>query len=100
MDQPIACNLTEAQMRERRLEVLEPFRAQTHRSELLPNGIAYTLEISQDTLVNLAQLVDLERRCCPFLSFAIIIKAADSAIRLEITGPPEAQAMIADFFGS
>jgi hypothetical protein len=44
-------------------------------------------------------LVDLERQCCAFLTFRIVV-AAGKPICLEITGPPEAKAVIADFFGS
>jgi hypothetical protein len=47
----------------------------------------------------LARLVDLERQCCAFLTFRIIVEAGKS-IFLEITGSPEAKPVIADFFGS
>jgi len=42
----------------------------------------------------------LERQCCPFLTFKIIVEAGNQAICLEITGPPDAEPVIADFFGS
>ena len=100
MDSPIACTLTEAQMRERRAEILEPFRAKHYQTEVLANGYAYTLEAAPAALVEIARLVDLERQCCPFLSFTISIAAGDAAIRLAVTGPPEAMAMISEFFGS
>jgi|SRR5688572_28142546 len=100
MDSPIACTLTEGQMRERRAKILEPFRSNTHLSEVLPGGYAYMFDAGTDALVHVARLVNLERQCCPFLSFAIRAVAGDATIRLEITGPPEAKELIADFFGS
>jgi len=45
-------------------------------------------------------LIDLERACCPFLTFKLIVVAGQQPVRLEITGAPEAKAVIADFFGS
>ena len=99
MDLPVACTLTESQMRERRREILEPFRANIRRSEVLPGGYAYLLEAVPDTLIRVVRLVDLERQCCPFLNFVIRITPGDPAIRLEISGPPQAKAIIADFFG-
>jgi hypothetical protein len=100
MDSPIACTLTEAQIRERRREILDPFRAKISRSEILANGYAYVIETFPSILIEVARLVDLERRCCPFLSFNIGVQAGNQSIRLEITGPPEAKSVIADFFGT
>src|SRR5262245_41106742 len=100
MDIPIVCTLTETQLRERRRQVLEPFHAKTHRSEELPHGYAYTFEASNGLLVNLAELVDLERQCCRFLTFQLTVTAADNSIRLEITGPQKAKTTIAEFFGT
>jgi hypothetical protein len=97
---PIACTLTEDQMRDRRREILEPFREKTYQSETLPDGYAYTFDASTGMLVEFARLVDLERQCCPFLSFHIAVQAGAKSIRLEITGPPEAKPLISDFFGA
>jgi hypothetical protein len=96
MELPIVCTLTEQQMRERRLKVLEPMRAAAITSEALPDGFAYTFEPQDGLIVQLAQLVDLERQCCRFLTFRII--ASDETLRLEITGPRGAQEVIANFF--
>jgi hypothetical protein len=47
-----------------------------------------------------ARLIDLERRCCAFLTFRIIVEAGQQPIYLEITGQRDAKAIIADLFGS
>jgi hypothetical protein len=49
-------------------------------------------------LEKLKTLVALERQCCQFLAFSII--EIPNTIRLEVTGSPEALAVIEDFFGS
>jgi len=97
MDLPIVCTLTTDQLQERRINVLEPIRNAAIKTEELPMGYAYTFQPQPDLLVRLAKLVDLERGCCRFLTFAII--ANEETIRLEITGPPVAKMVIADFFG-
>src|SRR5262249_17482204 len=99
MDLPIACTLTEEQLRERRREMLELFRANASEPEALPDGYVYTFRAAPNLVADIARFVDLERECCEFLTFKIIV-APRSAIRLEITGPPNSKAMIADLFGS
>jgi len=48
-------------------------------------------------LEQVRSLVELERQCCPFLTFNIIDR--EPVIRLEVTGSPEAISLIEDFFG-
>ena len=67
---------------------------------LLPNGYRYAFTAKAGVLANLADLVGLEHECCRFLSFKIVVESGDSPIWLEVTGPPEAKEMIADFFGA
>ena len=100
MELPVACALTEAEMRERREMILDPLRRAALDVSPLPDGSAYRFEATSEILAQLARLVDLERQCCAFLTFRIIVEAGRQAICLEITGPPEANAVIADFFGS
>lgn len=97
MDLPIVCTLTTDQLQERRVNVIEPIRKAAIKIQELPKGYAYTFQPQPDLLVRLEQLIDLERGCCRFLTFAII--ANKETIRLEIIGPPVAKIMIADFFG-
>jgi len=66
----------------------------------LPNGYRYALTAGAGALGKLADLVHLEHECCRFLAFKIIVSPGDSPIQLEVTGPPEAKAMIADLFGA
>jgi len=49
-------------------------------------------------LEKLETLVALERQCCQFLTFNIV--QTPNTIRLEVTGSPEAVAVIEEFFGS
>ena len=66
----------------------------------LPLGYAYLFEPTSEVLAHLSRLVDLERQCCRFLTFKIVVEAGHQPICLEVTGPPEAKEVIADFFGA
>ncbi len=99
MELPTACTLTDAEMRERRRTILDTFRGAALEVTSLPLGYTYRFEPTSEVLARLVHLVDLEHQCCPFLTFKIIIEAGNQPISLEITGPPDAKPMIADFFG-
>ena len=100
MELPIACTLNHAEMRERRSIILDAFRGAALDVTSLPLGYAYHFAPTSEVLARIVNLVDLERQCCPFLTFKIIVGAGNQAICLEVTGPPEAKPVIADFFGS
>jgi hypothetical protein len=99
MEPPIACTLTAAEMAERRSTILGAFRGAALEVTGMQNGYAYRFLPTTALLAQLFQLVDLERQCCPFLTFRLTIEAGNQPISLEITGPQEAQTIIADFFG-
>src|SRR5580693_1487655 len=71
---PVACTLTTAEMRERRRLVLEPLAAAVLEVAPLAGGLALRFAASGATLAGLAALIDLERRCCPFLRFALTVE--------------------------
>jgi len=98
MDAPIACTLTGPELAERRTTILNALRAATLRTYRLPNGYAYDFHINPEMPAQLERLIALERQCCQFLTFNIV--ETPNTIRLEVTGSPEAVAVIEEFFGS
>jgi hypothetical protein len=100
MDLPIACSLNESELRERRRTILAAVRTEAIETASLPNGYCYHFAGTAGILAKLADLVNLEHQCCAFLTFRIIVEAGDAPIRLEVTGPPEAKEVIAEFFGA
>jgi hypothetical protein len=60
MDMPIACALNQAQFAERK-RLVERLAQEATERRRLPNGVG----------TELAKFVDLERDCCPFLTFRI-----------------------------
>jgi hypothetical protein len=51
----------------------------------LPTG--YAVRFSADSLQQVARFVANERRCCPFLSFALELEPADGPLWLRMSGP-------------
>jgi hypothetical protein len=99
MDLPILCTLTESELRERRQMILSSIRETAIDVIPLPDGYAYRFSPNSEVLFQLSRLVDLERQCCRFLTFKIVVEVGEQPIRLEVTGPPEARRVIEDLFG-
>jgi hypothetical protein len=85
---PIACNLgalDEAQ-RERRAQLAA--RLQSSVREIIPASDGYTFRLPSNDkiLLEIAEFVLLERRCCPFLNFQISLKEGYDAITVCLSG--------------
>ena len=100
MKLPIACTFTEAEMPEPHRMTLDSVRGAALDVTSLPLGYAYRFEPDTEAISQVSRLVDSERQCCPFLMFKIVIEAEDQPLCIEIAGPPETKAIIADFLGS
>ena len=92
--------LDEAEITERHRTLLDLVRSAVLNVTSLPLGYAYRFQPTSEILPLLSRLVDLERQCCPFLTFKITAEAGNQPICLEVTGPDGAKALIAEFFGS
>ena len=100
-DPPIACNPGAFNPEERakwrdlgdRL-----IRAPRARREL-PDGYALEFDRSPETLRDLAQFVDYESRCCPFIDFTLKVPAGGHSISLELTGRPAVKKLLDEEFG-
>lgn len=98
MDLPIACTLNADQLQERRQVIMGMLRSMQVIAVELDSGYAFTFPASSGTLPRIAELVEMERQCCPFLTFKIVAEADAGGIRLEVTGPGEAKKVIAEYF--
>jgi hypothetical protein len=99
MDLPVICTLSEEQLQQRRRELLDDVKTAAISATELPDGYAYEFPPDPDTVTMLARLIALEHDCCPFLTFRISLVAGKAAAILEVTGPPKAKSVIADFLG-
>jgi hypothetical protein len=89
---PIACALERTKFAERIIIIDQITRAAIERKNI-PDGLAFCFESNPGLMTQLANFAELERACCPFLSFKITAKA-DGRIWLEITGPATAHEIL------
>jgi len=98
MSLPIACSLTDSELQERRRVVLEKVRSAVVEVRELEDGYAYSFPSGGERLSELAQLVDLERQCCPFMRFCVTVESDNGPIWLEMTGPEGTKEFLATTF--
>ena len=84
---PIACSLTGAELHDRRRTVLAKLRDAVVEVKELANGYSYSFPSEGSRFKELADMIELERQCCPFLQFSLTAAAAHGPLTLEITGP-------------
>lgn len=93
---PLACNphaLSAAEWAAHQATSARLFRELRVSSEELPDGYVFHFPAGAFALV--AAFVEVERRCCPFLTFGVDVLPGATAIILRITGSSEARAIIA-----
>ena len=86
MTLPIACTLSEPELRKREQTLLATLRTHTRRVIERPDG--YTLELipSDDAIAAASAVIQAERRCCAFLRFTLTVEPGGEAIELALTG--------------
>jgi hypothetical protein len=55
------------------------------RVDSLPDGLS--IELPGERFAELCEFVERERKCCPFLAFAMTIPGGGAPITLQMTGP-------------
>ena len=83
----VACSLTTAELRARRDELRAAFAGSIARVAELPDGYRLELAPRAGLLATVAHFIELERACCPFLSFILTAPAESGPVTVAITGP-------------
>jgi hypothetical protein len=94
-DVPIACTLSEPALREREKTVLAAFGAQVRKVERRSDGYVIEVAATDDGVAAAMALIDVERRCCPFLRFDLTVEPGAGPVRLALTGPPGVREFLA-----
>ena len=68
------------------------FTTAVRERRALPDGYAYRFDAG--AFEELARWMALERRCCPFLRFALEVAPDDGPVALRLTGPPGTRAFL------
>lgn len=96
MDQPIACTLSGSEFAERTQDTAALARRALRSRQPIPEGTRLTFEASADTERELRAVIAAESRCCAFLQ--LDLRSYHDALILDITGPDEAEPIIAGLF--
>ena len=83
---PFACNLNAMNREERQrygVLVQKMRKAQVGQKELA-NGFEFSIDPKRFSLVELAEWITYESKCCPFLTFGVTVDGGD--VRLALTG--------------
>ena len=83
---PIACSLNEKELQERRASVLDRIAASLIEVRELADGFSYRFPADDAVLEDLIAVVNLERKCCPFLNFRLTVESGKNTVSLELTG--------------
>ena len=100
MSLPRACSLTDSELQERRLNVLQRIRSMVSEVKEIEHGFIYRFPSDGNSIRELANLVELEHQCCPFLKFSITVEAGDGPFWLEMSGPEGTKEFLATTFTS
>jgi hypothetical protein len=94
---PIACNLSAltAEQRQRHAVITAQLSQAVQEVQELPAGYAFRYVTDESTWMVVAEWVNLERRCCPFLIFTLIYEAG-GPVWLRLTGQAGVKQFIVD----
>jgi hypothetical protein len=95
-DRPVlACNLTAIETGQRQgHQALAEGLLGPAAQEIVDRPDGYALRFAADDYAAITRFVDNERRCCPFLRFALDVAPEGGPIWLRITGPEGAKAVL------
>jgi hypothetical protein len=100
MPSPIVCNLAaiDPSARDRYHALRNRIREAVRNRSDLADGFAFRLDESTVPLTDVAEWVDMERRCCPFLTIQISVTGGEPGWVLSLTGPAGTKAILAEAF--
>jgi hypothetical protein len=87
---PIACNMKALTSPQRKQlgQMGEHVISAITASRELNDGYAFRVDPAKASLMDVAQWLELWRRCCPFYEFQIDFHAADASLWLSVKGRP------------
>ena len=95
---PIACALTDRELQQRRRLFLDKIASSLLDFKELESGFSYRFPLKEMILQDLAEIIDLERKCCPFLNFKLILEAGNNFVSMELTGAKGTKETIKSLF--
>ncbi len=96
---PVACYLTDKELQARRRNYLDKAAASLLDSTEISEGFIYKFPLKPAILQDLAEIIDLERQCCPFLNFRLTVESGADHVSLELTGAEGTKEIVESLFG-
>jgi hypothetical protein len=96
---PVACCLTDKELQARRRDYLDKAAESLIEATEISDGYIYKFPLKPAILQDLAEIIDLERRCCPFLNFRLTVRSGTDHVSLELTGADGTKEIIQSLFG-
>lgn len=95
----IACSLNDADFRERQAFARKKLITKIKSSKRIKNGVEFHFNPEDQLRDDLTTFVQLERQCCGFLTFTILLEkeSGTNPTGVRIEGPPETAATIDTF---
>ena len=97
----LTCNINGIPLQERARygQLVEVLRRAIQKRRELPDGYAFQMDTKQIGTAQLAEWIELERKCCPFFGFEIRWTPKNEAVWLHLSGPEGVKDFILDEFG-
>jgi|SRR5579864_90405 len=84
---PVACCLSDEELRNREATLLTQFKAALIESEEVDDGYVFRVRGDNKSIGLVTELIMAERECCPFLKFEVSLEPAMGSINVRMTGP-------------
>lgn len=96
---PIACALTPAERDATPETLLVGLAASAVEREEEGEGFRWRFEARPGLLGEIAEVLERERRCCPFLRFEIRAEPGEGPVWLRVDGPPGTRTFLEGLLG-
>jgi hypothetical protein len=84
---PVACTLSPEALHERRDGALHDLREKAREVRETANGYSLRFPASDGLLDELMKVIQMERKCCAFLRFSLMVTPGEGPVWLELSGP-------------
>ena len=82
----IACSLTDEAFKRRKEKIASSIVSKIIDTEELEKGYQYSFPYSPEVLIELTEFINVERECCPFINFHLILHSNSNNLVLLLTG--------------
>src|SRR5438105_3408888 len=97
-DVPVACRLSDAELRQHEATLLAQFKSALVTTEQLADGYILRIPGDKKWLAVVSDLILAERECCPFLKFELIAEPNLGPLTLRVTGPDGTKEFLKSIF--